>query len=134
MIRIINQRNGLILAECATHANSFLTRLQGLLGKKALPPGQGLIISPSNWVHSLGMKFPIDVIYLSKKKEILYTQTLKRNKLTTPVRDSYYVLELPQGMIHATDSQVGDQLSFQAYNLSKPVNKWLATPPYSLMG
>ena len=47
-------------------ANGFLKRLLGLMGRKKLPQGQGLLLSPCNSVHMLFMKFSIDVVYVDE--------------------------------------------------------------------
>lgn len=48
-------------------ASSPLRRLIGLLGRRGLPRGTGLLIRPCNAVHTMGMRFPIDVVYLDRE-------------------------------------------------------------------
>lgn len=47
-------------------ADGFLNRLLGLMGRKNLPQGHGLLLLPCNSVHMLFMKFPIDVVYVDE--------------------------------------------------------------------
>ena len=47
-------------------ADSFIKRLLGLMGRKKIPQGQGLLLSPCNSIHMFFMRFSIDVIYLDK--------------------------------------------------------------------
>ena len=47
-------------------ADGFLNRLLGLMGRKKLPQGHGLLLLPCNSVHMLFMKFPIDVVYVDE--------------------------------------------------------------------
>ena len=48
-------------------AESFLSRLRGLMGRKKLEKGRGLLLAPCNSIHMLFMRFAIDVIYLDKE-------------------------------------------------------------------
>ncbi len=52
-------------------ADSFLTRLAGLMFRKKLPPETGLLLTPCNSVHMCFMRFSIDVVYLDKEYKIL---------------------------------------------------------------
>lgn len=102
-----------ILAEAADVADTSQKRRTGLLKHESLEPGQGLWISPCESVHSFGMKFAIDVVYLDRKKKV---RKLYRNM--TPWRLSacltaHSVLELPVGVIETTGTQRGDQLVFE---------------------
>ncbi|MBR6013295.1 MAG: DUF192 domain-containing protein [Selenomonadaceae bacterium] len=47
-------------------AETFFSRLRGLMGRKKLPQGHGLLLSPCSSVHMLFMKFSIDVVYVDK--------------------------------------------------------------------
>lgn len=108
---IINETRGISLAEKACVAKSFFSRLKGLLGKKGLQPQEGLVIIPCSSVHCLGMKFPIDVIYVSSDHKILeLVENLQPNRLGPVVKESKYVIELPAGTITATATSKGDTL------------------------
>ena len=48
-------------------AETFFSRLRGLMGKKRLEKGMGLLLAPCNSIHMLFMRFSIDVIYLDKE-------------------------------------------------------------------
>jgi len=48
-------------------AETFLSRLRGLMGRKNLKKGRGLLLEPCNSIHMLFMRFSIDVIYLDKE-------------------------------------------------------------------
>jgi len=52
-------------------ADGFLTRLRGLLWSKPLQPAEGLLLSPCNNIHTIGMTYPIDVVFLSSDMEIV---------------------------------------------------------------
>jgi uncharacterized membrane protein (UPF0127 family) len=109
---ITNINNKEILADQCYHANTFLTRLKGLLGKKQMAPGEGLLISPCSSVHTLGMKIDIDVIFLSADHEILHIiERMRPGKLSPIIKKSHSVLELPAGQIRRTNTHVGHYLN-----------------------
>lgn len=108
---VINKTRGTCLAEKAGMAKSFFSRLKGLLGKKVLPQGEGLVIMPCSSIHCLGMKFPIDVIYVSSDHRVMeLVENLQPNRLGPVVKESKYVVELPAGTISATSTRKGDLL------------------------
>lgn len=101
---------GQVLASGCWIADRFFPRLCGLLGKKALAEGEALLIYPCNMVHSLGMRFTIDVVFLDAKFTVVYLLTgLKPNRIGPLVREARYALELPAGTV-PSDLQTGDVL------------------------
>lgn len=105
---ILNTSNGQLLAEKAVLANKFYSRLKGLLGKKLMPEGEGLIIYPCTMVHSIGMKINIDVLFMSAKNEIVYIiEGMTPNHVSPHVKNASYVLELPAGQVARTCTAVG---------------------------
>jgi len=100
------------LAAAADIADTSQKRRTGLLKHQSLEPGQGLWIVPCEAVHTFGMKFPIDVLYLSKQKKVLKIRdNMKRSRMSICLR-AHSVLELPAGYAAQTSTQVGDQLEF----------------------
>lgn len=94
-------------------ANTHLRRLLGLLrqDRSAFSHGRGLLIVPCHGVHTLGMRFPIDVVYLDAGNRIIDLHENVRPWRFTPMRmDAATVLELPIHTIVATGSTVGDQV------------------------
>jgi uncharacterized membrane protein (UPF0127 family) len=112
-VRVINTTRDTVLAETADKANTSKKRRTGLLKHDSLPKGEGLWIAPCEAVHTFGMKFPIDVLYLSKKKKVLkIRREMPKRRLSACLR-AYSVLELPAGMAAETQTQPGDQLAFE---------------------
>lgn len=102
-----------LLADRAILANTSATRRTGLLKHDSLPEGEGLLITPCEGVHTFGMKFPIDVIYLSKKRVVLKIRPeMPRRRISFCLR-AHSVLELPAGMAGKTSTTVGDQLQVE---------------------
>jgi hypothetical protein len=94
-------------------AGSHWSRLRGLMGTAAekFPAGQGLWIVPSRGVHTLAMRFPIDVIYLDGNKVVVYVkQNLKPWRLAPLRMRAASVLELPDHTLHSTGTSIGDQI------------------------
>ena len=58
--------NGAVLAVRAACAKSLWERLRGLLGRRGLGPGSALVIERCGAVHTLGMRFAIDLIFLDR--------------------------------------------------------------------
>jgi uncharacterized membrane protein (UPF0127 family) len=101
------------LAEAAEVADTPATRRTGLLKHSRLDPGQGLWIVPCEAVHSFGMKFAIDVVYLDRKKKVRKTRPRMVPRRISGCLLAHSVLELPVGVIEASGTQAGDQLSFE---------------------
>lgn len=96
-----------------TIANTSLTRLIGLAGRRELTPGCGLLIRPSSGVHTFGMLFSIDVVALSKDLRVLKLwHRLAPFRITSVDLKRYSMLELPAGQIGNCRMQVGDQLEW----------------------
>jgi uncharacterized protein len=92
-------------------ADRFVTRLIGLLGKRRLEPGAGLLIEPCSSIHTFGMAFPIDVIALDQDYQVLGTWSHVRPwRLKVFGRDTRRVLELASGSLQLTDIARGDFL------------------------
>lgn len=112
-LRVINRRSGQLLTSHAGIANTSELRRRGLLKHTSLEEGDGLWIAPCEAVHSFGMKFTIDVIYLSKQKIVMKTRpNMVRRRISLCLR-AHSVLEVPAGMIAKTGTLVGDQLDFE---------------------
>lgn len=100
-----------MLGDSITVAQSSLTRLVGLLRHRSLGPGCGLLIVPSQAVHTVGMHFPIDVIFLDRDWRVCHLrQVMQPNRVTAVHWKSRFVLELPAGVIATCSTAVGDQL------------------------
>lgn len=112
-LRVLNRRSGQLLTSHAGIANTSELRRRGLLQHTSLEEGDGLWIAPCEAVHSFGMKFTIDVIYLSKQKVVLkINPNMVKRRISLCLR-AHSVLEVPAGTIAKTGTLVGDQLDFE---------------------
>jgi uncharacterized membrane protein (UPF0127 family) len=104
-----------MVAERADIADTSATRRTGLLKHTELEPGEGLWIVPCESVHTVGLKFPIDVLFLSKKRKVLKVRAaMGRWKMALCLR-AHSVLELPAGMSAETGTVKGDQLVLEKF-------------------
>jgi len=111
--RVRNQTRQTDLATSLALADTHWTRLRGLLG---LAPGDfrngyGLWIVPCHGVHTLGMAFPIDVVYLDRELTVVHVQSDLRPWRFAPIRSqATSVLELPCRTAAETGTVVGDKI------------------------
>ncbi len=110
---MLNQTRGILLADRAAVANTSRLRRTGLLQHDRLEPGDGLWIVPCEAVHTFGMKFDIDVLFLNKKKQVLKIRHSMPRRRMSLLLWAHSVLELPSGMASQTGTMVGDQLEFE---------------------
>ena len=114
-LRVHNQSRDKLLADCAEIADTSKSRKTGLLKHDRLERGQGLWINPCEGVHTIGMKFPIDVLFLDKKRRVVKIRAkMPRWRIAACLR-AHSVLELPSGTAEATQTTAGDQLTLEAF-------------------
>ncbi len=112
-VYVYNKSRETFLATEADVADTYFTRLVGLLGKTAkwAQSGRGLWILPSRGVHSIGMLFPIDLLFLDKAKRVVHLEEYVRPfRISRICLKAESVLELPPYTIHRTGTCVGDAL------------------------
>ena len=92
-------------------ADTTLTRFVGLMGRGSLAAGHGLLIRPSNGVHTLWMRFAVDVLLLDREYRVLSAyENLRPFRMTAINWKAASALELPSGTIASTSTAVGDLL------------------------
>jgi len=104
-----------VLGDAVRVADSFLSRARGLLGTGSLSPGGGLWIAPCRSIHSIGMRYEFDALFLDRIGAVvaLYSR-FPRNRVSAIVGQAGGVLELPSGTIEGTGTEVGDVIEFLA--------------------
>lgn len=114
LLTAINITRDVRLTERGRVADNVLTRLVGLLSDKTLEPGDGLWIKPCNSIHSIGMKFKFDAIFLDKDLRVVHlVHEMKPWRASKMVFSAQSVLELPAGLISQTATEVGDQFEMR---------------------
>jgi hypothetical protein len=108
---IINKTKATTVGTQIAMADTSLTRLLGLAGRRRLDAGCGLLIKPSSGVHTFGMLFAIDVVALNKQLQVVKIwHRLAPFRVTSVSLKIQSVLELPAGEIYKCKVEVGDQL------------------------
>ncbi len=101
------------MALAAEVADTSKKRRKGLLGRTSLSEGEGLWITPCEAIHTIGMKFPIDVVFLSRDRRVVkLKEAVPPGRIAVCLR-AHSVLELPAGTVAATNTAVGDRLEFE---------------------
>jgi uncharacterized protein len=116
-VYVYNKTRETFVATDAIVADSYMRRLVGLLGKtkRWARLGAGLWIKPSRGVHTIGMLFPIDLIFLGKEKEVVEVEEFVRPfRISRVSLKATSVLELPAHTIYRTGTKVGDQLEISS--------------------
>ncbi|UWG98028.1 DUF192 domain-containing protein [Dehalobacter sp. DCM] len=100
-----------LIADNITVADSFVSRLVGLLRHKQLAVNEGMLIIPCSQVHTFGMKFNIDVLFLTQNNQIVaIEQKMTPGKMSKIVKNSHHVLELRAGATSQFGLHIGNQL------------------------
>lgn len=95
-------------------ARSFGRRLIGLIGRRDWGEADGLWIEPCDGVHSLGMRFAIDVLLVNEGHEVIWiSKALRPWRLGKMHLDARAALELPLDVIAETGTRVGDLLTLE---------------------
>jgi uncharacterized membrane protein (UPF0127 family) len=111
-VRIENVTKGRAIAQ-ANHATSMWARFWGLMGKKPLPEGEALLIDPCSSVHTMFMRFPIDVVYISKDNRVVkIAPEMRAWRAGLGGKGAHKVLEMLPGTAAAVGLEVSDELRF----------------------
>ncbi len=91
-------------------AETALTRMKGLLGRRELPSGEGILLTPASSVHMAFMRFPIDAVFLDKEMRVVKVASDLRPWRAAGSRGAKSVLEIPAGEAGRRGVRVGDRL------------------------
>lgn len=103
--------NGQLIWDSVSVADTIFKRFRGLLGKRRILPNEALLITPCNQIHTLHMRFAIDIIYLTKDYHILNIETAPPGRICGMVKDAYHVLEAQSGCALKNKVKPGDKLT-----------------------
>ncbi len=110
-MKVYNETKENWLMETGQLADHFWSRFLGLMGRRTLAEGEGLIIVPTNAIHCFFMRFPIDVVYADRQHRVVaIDHDLKPWRIGKPRRAAHYVIELPSGRATAMNVEEGDRL------------------------
>lgn len=106
-----SSKNNLIAGEVKL-ADSFIKRGLGLLPKSSISEDEGLVIKPCCSVHTIFMRFSIDILFINKKNEVIALYKSVKPYRILPIHlTSSYVVELASGVINAKNIKKGDTLT-----------------------
>jgi uncharacterized membrane protein (UPF0127 family) len=94
-------------------ANSFFSRLKGLLGTTSLPADKGLLLCGCNSVHMIGMRYPLDIVYLDESGAILKLAANLRPWQMSACWQARDTLEVAAGTIRRAGWRVGERLAWE---------------------
>ena len=110
-MKIINKTENTTIADNATLADSFGSRMVGLLRHSTLNSGEGLIITKCNSIHMFFMKFPIDVIFLDKNNIVVgLVENILPNRLSRIYWKATTAIEVPVGVISASKTTLNNSI------------------------
>jgi uncharacterized membrane protein (UPF0127 family) len=105
--------DGSIVCERCAVADTFMTRSRGLLGRRALPAGDGLLLSPGSSIHTFFMRFPIDAVFLDRDLRVVGVAANLRAWRLAGRKGAKRVLEVAAGEAELRGIRDGDQLSLK---------------------
>lgn len=109
---LMNRNKATVMAHSVQVAGTFWRRLKGLLGTKSFPAGQALIIQPCASVHTFGMQYAIDVVFLDATHRVVkIVSNMEPNRVASASRASY-VVELAAGTVSRTVTAMGDVIEW----------------------
>ena len=111
--RLVNRTRGIVLAETVETAFDSRTRRTGLLGRDALAEDAVLAIAPSNAVHTIGMRFPIDVLFITRAGRVTKRVLGLRRMRIAASLSAFAVLEFAAGHPAVAATAVGDEVALE---------------------
>jgi uncharacterized membrane protein (UPF0127 family) len=110
-MKAINLASKKELASNLVTADRLFTRMKGLLGRSSLMEGEALWIKPCNGIHTFGMRFVIDAVFLNRENRVVaVVERLQPYRLTRLYGDAVSVIELPAGTIDMTATHIRDEI------------------------
>jgi uncharacterized membrane protein (UPF0127 family) len=110
----LRREDGRVVAESVVVADSTGRRLRGLLGKKELPSGHGVLLRPAWSIHTAFMRFPIDVVFLDADQIVIKIVPSLPSFKTASCRGAREVVELRAGECERRGLALGDRVAWAA--------------------
>lgn len=110
----VRLKDGTALAVSIRCADTFIQRFRGLMFSDSFPPqSDGLLLSPCNSVHTMFMRYKLDVLFLDRDGRVLHViDAMPPWRFSPVVRGARRVLEVSSGTIAQYGVSVGDRLEF----------------------
>jgi len=107
-LRVVNRSRGTTLATRVEVATSSWARARGVMGRRSLPEGFGLVIAPCGAVHLFLVHVPLDIVHLDADGMVLRVVSLRPWSVGPRVRGSAVVVEVPAGAAARAETRAGD--------------------------
>lgn len=111
------ERTGQWLVRELEGAFDSSSRKQGLLGRDGLADGTGLVIAPSQGVHTFGMRFPLDIVCLARDGHVVKVRAAVQPGRIVIAWSAFAILELPAGAAGRASLVRGDRLVARAVDV-----------------
>lgn len=112
-MKVYNVSRNLCLADSVIMADSFFLRLKGLLGKSGLPEGCCMVLKPCRSIHTMFMRFSLDVLFLDRQNRVLaMVSDMPPFRFSKSLRQAYMVMEFPAGSLISSGTLPGDRIQF----------------------
>lgn len=112
----VRQADGDLLFHKVAIAGSFWARCRGLLGQGALAPGEALFLVPCRSIHTCGMRFKLDLLFVDSSLVVLQIVTgLGPWRMAWGGTRAHGVLEYTSGWLDPQTIAVGERLILSAY-------------------
>jgi uncharacterized protein len=129
---VYNQTRESFLSLGVAAADTTLARLKGLIGKITLGLDEGLWIVPSRGIHTVGVLFPLDLVYLDENHKVIHViESFPTFRISPLLTQAASVLELPTHTIYSSQTQPGDSL---VICVAEEMEQRLKTVPPNLTG
>jgi uncharacterized protein len=113
-VRVVNESRQRVLGARIRVAHSWTARMRGFIMRRPPEAGEGLFLAPCKGVHTYWMSFPLDVLLIDESGTVIAAHAeLPPGRRTPLYRRANFALELPMGAISATETCVGDRLSWK---------------------
>ncbi|MDP9261492.1 MAG: DUF192 domain-containing protein [Actinomycetota bacterium] len=111
-MRVVAESGAVVCTHCEVE-EGMLGRMRGLLGRRGLESGGGMLLAPAPSVMTFFMRFSIDVVFLDREHRIVGISHTMQPWRVAGARHAFAALELPAGMAAACGLQKGDALDIQ---------------------
>ncbi|THD11393.1 hypothetical protein B1806_04260 [Metallibacterium scheffleri] len=91
---------------------SLWERIRGLLGRPELGPGEALLLDPCKAVHTIGMRYPIDIVFLDADNRVVRIKPAMKPLRNTECRQARRVIEFKAGEAARLGIDVGCTLDW----------------------
>ena len=115
MGRIENVTSGAVVADRVRIARTLPQRVIGLLARRTFGEGEALVFPACRSIHTVGMRFPIDVVFVSREWRVVAVRSpVPPGRLAVGAWHASATIELPPGAAKRAAVRVGDQLRLTA--------------------